>query len=160
MLEGALNPRIQRLNGQCMSCVHNSDNNDVWESTPWLVRCIPNPSNSRVAPIVLQEQSLHFISETRTSCNRSFPIFRCGLEPQTSPLSAECSTIELSKWNNHWHLWLITRTGFEPVLPQWKCDVLTPRPTGHDIYEKRTTRFELATMVWKTNVLPAKLCPQ
>ena len=28
---------------------------------------------------------------------------------------------------------MMTRTGFEPVLPPWKGGVLTTWPTGHDI---------------------------
>ena len=32
---------------------------------------------------------------------------------------------------------MVTRTGFEPVLPPWKGGVLTTWPTGHDkIYQK------------------------
>ena len=49
-----------------------------------------------------------------------------GVEPVTHGLRYRCST----NWAKS--AYLMTRTGFEPMLPPWKGGVLTTWPTGHN----------------------------
>ena len=79
---------------------------------------------------------------------------RVGLEPTTTRLTAECSTIELSR---------MTPTGIEPVLPPWKGDVLTAWPWSHKLHsllyavlrnlypQNRTLKLSLTSSSWITS---------
>ena len=53
-----------------------------------------------------------------------------GVEPVTHGLRYRCST----NWAKS--AYLMTRTGFEPMLPPWKGGVLTTWPTDQYITEK------------------------